>query len=580
MKLTTAPFLLLRLFLVSGVLSLVAGCATPAKNAAPAQLAKAAAEPKATAPAVPDTTLPPPPEPARPKTEPVLNPALPTLWVASDSTAADGGPNATGWGVLLPAYFDPAKVNVVNRARGGRSSRTFITEGLWDQLLAGVKPGDFVLIQFGHNDAGALNEEPPGSTRPLRARGSIPTLGEETRDIDNALTKKHEVVHSYGWYMRKMVAEAKAKGATPIVLSLTVRNIWQDGKVERNNGPWRRFSAEISKTAAVEFIDLTRLIADEYQKLGEARVKIFFPKDHTHTGPEGAELNASLVVAGLKDIRKGPFVPLLTAKGSAVETDRLGWLNLSEPADPKLPSLVLIGDSTVRNGRNDGAGGQWGWGEPFGSFFDPAKINVVNRAVGGLSSRTFFTQGHWERALTLLKPGDYLLMQFGHNDDGPLNDNSRARGTIKGTGEETEEIDNILTKQHEIVHSYGWYLRQFIRDAKAKSVTPVVCTLVPRKTWQEGKIVRSSYAGWARQVAEQEGVALLDLNELIASRYDEFGPVKVEPLFADEHTHTSRAGAELNAGIVTAALRSLPGNPFAACLKPADPAPGPVSRQP
>jgi len=579
---TTTPFPFLRLFLVSGLLAFVAGCATPAKNAAPAQPVRTAAEPKVAAPAAPDTTLPPPPEPAKQKTEPALNPALPTLWVASDSTAADGGPNATGWGVPLPAYFDPAKVNVANRARGGRSSRTFITEGLWDQLIAGVKAGDFVLIQFGHNDAGAINEEPPGSTRPLRARGSIPTLGEETREIDNALTKKREVVHTYGWYMRKMIADAKAKGATPVVLSLTVRNIWQDGKVERNNGPWRKFSAEISKTTGVEFIDLTRLIADEYQRLGEARVKTFFPKDHTHTGPEGAELNASLVVAGLKGIRKSPFGALLSAKGMAVGADRLGWLNLPEPADPKLPSLVLIGDSTVRNGRGDGAGGQWGWGEPLANFFDPAKINVVNRAVGGLSSRTFLTLGHWERALTLLKPGDWLLMQFGHNDDGALNDNSRARGTIKGTGEETEGIDNILTKQHEIVHSYGWYLRQFIREAKAKGVTPVVCTLVPRKKWQDGKIIRStgSYAGWARQVAEQEGVPLIDLNELIASRYDGLGPEKVEPLFADEHTHTSRVGAELNAGIVTAALRSLPGNPLAACLKPADSAPGPVSRQP
>ena len=574
------PIITLRLLLASGALWLVAGCAVPAKDAGSPRPVKAAGAKEVT-PTTPDTTLPPPPEPAKPETEPALNPALPTLWIASDSTAANGGPNATGWGVLLPAYFDPAKINVANRARGGRSSRTFITEGWWDRLLAGVKAGDFVLIQFGHNDAGAINEEPPGSNRPLRARGSIPTLGEETREIDNALTKQHEVVHTYGWCMRKMVGEVKAKGATPLVLSLTVRNLWQDGKVERNNGPWRGFSAEISKTEGVEFIDLTRIIADQYQKLGEVTVKAFFPKDHTHTGPVGADLNASLVVAGLEGIRKSPFIPFLSAKGSAVEADRLGWLNLPEPADAKLPSLVLIGDSTVRNGRGDGAGGQWGWGDLLGAYFDPAKINVVNRAVGGLSSRTFLTQGHWERALTLLKPGDYLLMQFGHNDHGPLNDNSRARGTIKGTGDETEEIDNILTKQHEIVHSYGWYLRQFIREAKAKGVTPVVCTLIPRKTWKDGRIVRSadSYAGWTRQVAEQEGVAVIDLNELIGARYDELGADKVEPLFADEHTHTSRAGAELNAGIVAAALRSLSGDPLAPLLKQPGPAEAPV-RQP
>lgn len=517
----------------------------------------------ASAQAPKDTTVAPPPEPAKQVAE-VINPALPTLWVASDSTAANGGPNATGWGVPLPSYFDLAKLNVVNRARGGRSSRTFITEGLWDKLLAGVKAGDFVLIQFGHNDAGVINEDAAVPRERRRSRGVIRSLGEETEDIVNIITKQPETVHTYGWYMRKMIADVKAKGATPIILSLTVRNEWKDGKVERNNGPWRQFSKQLAETAGIVYIDLTRLIADEYQKLGADKVKAFFPKDHTHTGPEGADLNASLVVAGLKGIRKGPFGDYLSPKGAAVEADKIGWLNLPEPADPKLPSIVLIGDSTVRNGRGDGAGGQWGWGDSLGAWFDPAKVNVVNRAVGGLSSRTFLTQGHWDRALTLLKPGDFVLLQFGHNDNIALNDTTRARGTIKGTGEETEEIDNLLTKQHEVVHTYGWYLRKYIRDAKAAGATPIVCSLVPRKTWKEGKMSRQTdtYAGWAKEVAAQEGVAFIDLNDLVAARYEALGAEKVEPLFADPHTHTSKAGADLNAGILVGALQKLPGAPL------------------
>ena len=75
---------------------------------------------------------------------------------------------------MLQPFFDPAKLVVVNAARGGRSSRTFVTEGHWEKMLAEVRAGDFVIIQFGHNDSGALNQEPPGSTRPLRARGTFP----------------------------------------------------------------------------------------------------------------------------------------------------------------------------------------------------------------------------------------------------------------------------------------------------------------------------------------------------------------------------------------------------------------------
>src|ERR1700731_2382055 len=86
------------------------------------------------------------------------------------------------------------------------------------------------------------------------------------------------------------------------------------------------------------------------------------------------------------------------------------------------PTLFLIGDSTVHNGRGDGANGQWGWGEPIVDLFDPAKIHVKNMALGGRSSRTFLTEGHWEKVLAELKPGDFVMMQFGHNDGGPLDD--------------------------------------------------------------------------------------------------------------------------------------------------------------
>ena len=202
---------------------------------------------------------------------------------------------------------------------------------------------------------------------------------------------------------------------------------------------------------------------------------------------------------------------------------------------------------------------------------------MVNRAVGGLSSRTYLTQGHWERALTLVKPGDFVVIQLGHNDSSALNDDAsvppekrRSRGTIKGIGEESEEIDNFLTKKHEVVHSYGWYLRQFVREARAAGATPIVCSLTPRKIWQDGKIVRSgadSYGGWARQVAGQEKAAFLDVNDLVATRYEALGEAAVTPLFGDPNLHTSLAGAKLNAEIVAKALRALPGDPLGGFAK-------------
>jgi len=478
---------------------------------------------------------------------------VPSIFVIGDSTASNTSEGQLGWGDPFRAYFDQTKINVVNRARAGRSSRTFLSEGLWDRVLSELKTGDFVLIQFGHNDGGPLDTG--------RARGSLPGAGDETREITSTAGNR-ELVHTYGWYLRKYIADAKAKRATPVVLSLTVRNIWKDGKVERGAGNFGKWAEEVAKAEHVPFVDVTNIIADQYQKMGQAGVRKFFLIDHTHTNPAGADFNAAAVIAGLKALPNSPFLPYLAAGSMRMK--------LPEPADPKLPSLFLIGDSTVRNGRGDGANGQWGWGDLIGPFFDPKKINVVNRAVGGLSSRTYLTAGYWDQALALLRPGDFVMMQFGHNDNGPLDDNSRARGTIAGTGEEAREIENPITNRHEVVHTYGWYLRKYIADARAKGATPIVCSLVPRKIWKDGRIVRNSetYAQWAADVAKSESAPFIDLNEIIARRYDELGPERVNPLFGDEHTHTSLEGAKLNAACVIDGLRELKQNPLAPYLSP------------
>ena len=267
------------------------------------------------------------------------------------------------------------------------------------------------------------------------------------------------------------------------------------------------------------------------------------------------------VLAGTSFLGQQP-VPYV----SPTDPDLHEKLGLPKPADPHLPTLFLVGDSTVRNGHGDGANGQWGWGEPLVEFFDVARINVVNRAIGGRSSRTYITEGHWDDTLALMKPGDVVLFQFGHNDSGPLDDTARARGTLPGVGDETREIENPILRRHETVHTYGWYMRKYVGDTIAKGATPIVFSPIPRKIWKDGKVVRNSqdYGGWARQVAVQQHVFFVDLNEIIARRYDGLGEAKVEALFADPHTHTSRAGAELNAECVVAGLKALPKNPVAA----------------
>jgi len=232
--------------------------------------------------------------------------SLPTLWIIGDSTVKNGTTGLEGWGTPIAGYFDKSKINVENRALGGRSSRTFLTEGLWDKVTAQMKQGDFVLMQFGHNDGGPVS----GGT----GRASLKGIGDQTQTITDAATGKTEVVHTYGWYMKKYVDDAKAKGATPIVLSPIPRDIWgADNKVARNTKDYGLWAMQVAQAENVPFVDLNGIIADKYDALGFDKVKAsYFPGDHTHTNPAGAELNASCVVQGLKALPACPLVQYLS----------------------------------------------------------------------------------------------------------------------------------------------------------------------------------------------------------------------------------------------------------------------------
>ena len=178
--------------------------------------------------------------------------------------------------------------------------------------------------------------------------------------------------------------------------------------------------------------------------------------------------------------------------------------------------------------------------------FDRTRINVQNRALGGTSSRTFQTNpALWDRVLEQMKPGDWVIMQFGHNDSGPLDDAARARGTLAGNGEETREIDNPITKKHEVVHTYGWYIRKYISDARAKGATAIVCSPIPRNNWRNGKVSpNANYTLWASQAAKTADALFINLNEIISSKYDALGQQKVTDLYfpVGETTHTDWAG--------------------------------------
>lgn len=221
------------------------------------------------------------------------------------------------------------------------------------------------------------------------------------------------------------------------------------------------------------------------------------------------------------------------------------------------PTVYLIGDSTVRNSNKE----YWGWGTMLTQFLDTNRISVANHAMAGRSTRTFRKEGRWDKVLDLAKPGDYLLIQFGHNE-GSKPDTTRQgyRGVLRGIGTDSVVLD-WGEKGQEVVYSYGENLRRFVQEAKQKGVTPVILSMIPRNQWDEdGHVKRASqgFGLWARQIAEEQGVAFVDLNAITADKYDKIGADLVKSkYFPGDHTHTNYDGAMENAASVVEGLNEI-----------------------
>ena len=223
------------------------------------------------------------------------------------------------------------------------------------------------------------------------------------------------------------------------------------------------------------------------------------------------------------------------------------------PANPSLPTVWIVGDSTAKNKED------LGWGDHFAHYVDTSRLNVVNRARAGRSSRSFIKEGAWDGALTQMKAGDFVLIQMGHNDGGAVEADPKSRGTLKGTGEETKVLTwpDGANGSTEVVHTYGWYLRKYIADARAKGATPILLTLTIRNIWTAGKIERDmGYRAEIFAVGEQTKTPVADMSEIAANEFEAMGQEKTAADFPIDHTHTSAAGAELNAKAVAESLKA------------------------
>jgi pectinesterase len=212
-----------------------------------------------------------------------------SIYLAGDSTMAQKLASRrpeTGWGERLQQYFDMDRVRVVNLARNGRSTRTFIQEGRWQEIADALRPGDYVFIQFGHNDA------------------SVEKTDRYTPPAD------------YRRNLQRFVAEARAKEAHPVLFTPVMRRRFdENGAFYDTHGEYPELVRAVAAELRVPLIDMHRDSERAIRAAGPEPSKALFLhiapgteahypdglRDDTHFSPLGAELMAGLAVAGIRE---------------------------------------------------------------------------------------------------------------------------------------------------------------------------------------------------------------------------------------------------------------------------------------
>ena len=507
----------------------------------------------------------------------------PVLFLVGNSTMRTGtlgnGNNGQwGWGFYAHEYYDENKITVENHALGGTSPRTFYTM-LWQPVLEAVKKGDYVFLELGHNDNGPIDS--------IRARSSYRPDGklevkEDSISIYNKVTRKQETVYTFGGYMRRFINEIRAKGATPILFTLTPRNDYEADnpkRIQRKLSDFTPAIFAIGKETNTPVIDLNDISATKLEQYGPWKANYHFYLDKIHSSAYGARMNAASAAEGIL-ASNDPQVAFL----KLCLNDRVNPKRCDQNRQQGKPMVFLCGDSTGKN-EDSNPDGMWGWGSQGYTVFDADKCVFQNQAKAGRSTRTYIDEGRWDEVYNSLQKGDVVLIQFGHNDIGGIKD-GKERGVIASAKDSCAVYRMESSGIYQVIYSYGWYLKKMIRDTQEKGAIPVLLSLTPRNEWHEGnghsrgfiypvkeKTGKSyierrneTYGSWCRTVARETGCEFVDIHNITANALDKMGPKKAASYFKNDHTHTSLKGAQLNAQSLAKGLRDIQ-SPVAWLLK-------------
>ncbi|KAH8887698.1 GDSL-like Lipase/Acylhydrolase [Thozetella sp. PMI_491] len=219
------------------------------------------------------------------------------IHLCGDSTMAPsgGGSGTQGWGEYLRYSFSGNSLSVVNSAIAGRSARSFTREGRFASVAASVKPGDWVVIEFGHNDGGSLSKD----------NGRSDCYGDGDQTCETTYNGAKETVQTYPTYLKNATSLMLKAGAKVVISSATPNNVWESGSFSWGAGrfdyyAWLAASQMGGPAAGVYYVPHGQYAAQAMKGLGKTTVDANYPNDHTHTAPYLADVMSKAFVLGLK----------------------------------------------------------------------------------------------------------------------------------------------------------------------------------------------------------------------------------------------------------------------------------------
>lgn len=443
--------------------------------------------------------------------------------LAGDSILCDYAPNYApqqGWGQPLSAWAMEG-VKVHNHAKGGHALKTFRADGHWDKLLEGLKEGDYVVLAFGHNDA--------NKSRPERYANHRGEFGE--------LLKAH-------------IAEVRARGAHPILTTPTPRWAFTDDRTGLYNGTAYAYSDAVRATGKetdTPVVDLNGIGARELIAQGPDATRAFYmvatgKNDNLHLTKVGAAAYARWFVEALGE-QASPMAALFAVPPPGSEPLPEAADATPAPAAKTGPRLWLVGDSTMSRYHAPQAP-QQGWGHALSALVRDG-VAVENHAIGGRSAKSFREEGRWERLLGQVSEGDFVLIQFGHNDA-----NQRRPERFSNAWEE-----------------FPQRLTAFAEDIRAKQATPVLVTTTVGWLYRENDTQINNgtirYVEAMRKVGETSGIAVIDLNAAAIKHMLDLGPEKTKPYYmisvdGKDYLHLTDEGAKAYAAWFVEAVKAEP----------------------